>query len=275
MHEADLIDLTTKAREIRLSILRAIHAVQTGHPGSSLSMIEILTLLYFRILRYNPKDPEWDGRDYFLLSKGHGSPALYATLAHAGFFELSELATLRRFGTRLHGHPKAGALPGVDASTGSLGQGLSVAVGLALGHRKRGLGNKVHCLLGDGELQEGQNWEAMMAGAAWKLGNLTAIVDRNGLQNDDETERIIPLGDLVAKAEAFGWRCRSVDGHSFEALDEGFRFALSDPERPCLLVANTVKGKGVSYMENVVKWHHHPISADELALAVSELEQGT
>lgn len=263
--------LTAIARDIRRDLIHAIHEVQTGHAGTSLSMIEILTILYFRHARVDPANPLWPDRDHVILSKGHGAPGYYAALAHAGFLERSELLTLRRLGSRLQGHPSAAHLPGVDASTGSLGQGLSIGIGLALGSRLAGRPSRTFCILGDGELQEGQNWEAMMAAAAFKLDNLVAIVDRNGLQSDGPTDSVLPLGDVATKGQAFGWRVRSVDGHDFEALDEALRDALKPAGSPALIVANTVKGKGVSYMENVVHWHHHPIGEEEYRQAVREL----
>lgn len=257
---------------IRRSLLRMLHAVQTGHPGSSLSAIEILTILYFRRLRVDPQHLDDPARDRFLLSKGHGAPALYTTLAHAGFFPLAELATLRQLGSRLQGHPVAGELPGIEFSTGSLGQGLSVSAGLALGLRLKRLPCRVVCLVGDGEMQEGQNWEALAAASALGLSNLCCIVDRNQLQNDGPTERIMPLGDLVARFAAFGWRALRVDGHDIDALDT----ALGEAEvegPPMAIVAETVKGKGVSFMEGQVHWHHHPINDDQLALALAELRE--
>jgi transketolase len=266
-------DLVKRARAIRELTLRAIHHVQTGHPGSSLSMVELLTYLYFVHLRVRPEEPGWPGRDYVLLSKGHGSPSYYATLALRGYFPVEELLTLRQYGTRLHGHPKAGELPGVDACTGSLGQGLSVAAGLALGLKHQQRPNRVVCILGDGELQEGQNWEAAMAAAAFGLDNIVAVVDRNGLQNDGPTEEIMPLGDLEAKWRAFGFEVSTVDGHDFGELHEVFERAGTDG-RPTAIVARTVKGRGVSFMEGVTKWHHHPIDDEELAVALAEVGGG-
>lgn len=260
------------ARRIRRLTLDSIHRAQTGHAGPSLSMVEMLTLLYFRHLRYDPADPRAEWRDRFILSKGHGAPGLYATLAHAGVLPVEELGSLRRLGTRLQGHPNARDLPGVDASTGSLGQGLSIALGLALGFRMDGRPNRVYCMLGDGELQEGQNWEAIMAAPALGVPNLTALVDRNGLQSDGPTEGIIPLGDLGARWRAFGWDTHVVDGHEFHTLDAALTAARAS-DRPSVVVANTVKGKGVSYMEGVTHWHHHPISDAELAVALDELAE--
>ncbi len=264
------VSLPEKARQIRASIISAIYLAGSGHAGSSLSIVDVLTYLYDEVLRYDPERPDWPGRDWLVFSKGHGAPALYATLAHAGFFDVSELPSLRALGSRLQGHPKAGLLPGVDVSTGSLGQGLSISVGLALSFRRRSWPNRVFTILGDGEMQEGQNWEAMMAAASFGLNNLIAIVDRNGLQNDGPTEDIIRLNDLAAKARAFDWHAETVDGHDFDAIAASINHALT-AGRPVLIVANTVKGKGVSYMEGVVEWHHHPINDSEYAKAMAEL----
>lgn len=267
-------ELAARARAIRRSVIRMIHAVQTGHPGSSLSTIEILTLLYFRRMNISPAAWTEPARDRFLMSKGHGAPALYATLAHAGFFPLAELATLRQLGSRLHGHPVAGDLPGIEFSTGSLGQGLSVATGLALALRMRGLPSRVVCLVGDGELQEGQNWEAFAVASKLGLANLCCVVDRNRLQNDGPTEDIVPIEDLVERLTAFGWRARRVDGHDLDALD-GALADVGAGERPLAIVADTVKGKGVSFMEDQVHWHHHPIDDRQLGLALAELAELT
>ncbi|MBW4579573.1 MAG: transketolase [Tildeniella nuda ZEHNDER 1965/U140] len=263
--------LITTARRIRKNVLTAIHAVGTGHAGSSLSLIEILVMLYFRHLKIDPKCPNWEDRDWFILSKGHGSPALYATLAAAGYFSEERLQSLRQFGSGLHGHPVAGQLPGIDVSTGSLGQGLSIAVGLALGFMRQGRTNRVVCILGDGELQEGQNWEAANTASTFGVANLCCIVDRNGLQNDGDTETIMPLGDLCARFRAFGWQAMEIDGHNFQAIDKALWYARQSSV-PCILVAKTVKGRGVSFMEGVVKWHHHPIDNNHLVLALSELD---
>lgn len=261
--------LEAKAQSIRLSIVESIHAVGTGHAGSSLSMVEILTVLYFRHLKTRPHEPEWPGRDYFVLSKGHGAPGLYATLAEAGYLAKEELLTLRRLGSRLQGHPNAKRLRGIDVSTGSLGQGISNAVGLALGLRHQKLCNRVYCLLGDGELQEGQNWEGFMAAAHYKLSNLTAIIDRNQLQGDGSTEDVMALGDLNAKCRAFGWVVREVNGHDFDALDHAL---VSPPTNaPLMILANTIKGRGVSYMEGVTEWHHHPINDEQLQVAIADI----
>jgi transketolase len=262
--------LRATAREVREETLRAIHYAQTGHPGSSLSIIELLVYCYFQYLRVRPDNPAWPERDHFVLSKGHGAPSYYATLALRGYFPVRELATLRQLGSRLQGHPSAHALVGVDASTGSLGQGLSLATGLALGWKLQGRANRVVCLVGDGELQEGQNWEAAMAAAARGLDNLTVVVDRNSLQNDGPTEGIVGLGNLAAKWRSFGFETRVIDGHDFDDIHRAFCEPATG-HSPKVIVANTIKGRGVSFMENVTEWHHHPVSDSQLDTALREL----
>jgi transketolase len=252
-------------------VLRSIFEAQTGHEGPSLSMVEILTMLYFKHLRYDPQNPREPGRDYLILSKGHGAPGLYATLAQAGVLPAAELSTLRRLGSRLQGHPCSPALPGIDVSTGSLGQGLSIGVGLALGFRHKEMSNRVYCILGDGELQEGQNWEAAMSAAKWRLSNLIAVLDRNRLQNDGETESVMPLGDLGEKWRSFGWNASEIDGHDLEALDQALTAART-ASGPTIVIANTVKGKGVSFMEGAVQWHHHPLDEASFNRAMAELQ---
>lgn len=274
MEATELRDLQARARSIRERILRSIHHAQTGHAGPSLSMVELLTIIYFKYLRYDPRNPRDPDRDYFILSKGHGAPGLYATLAEAGIMDPAELLTLRRLDSRLQGHPSAHTLPGVDLCTGSLGQGLSLALGLALGWRARSRGNRVYCILGDGELQEGQNWEAAMAAAAYGASAITVLVDRNRLQGDGDTEQVLALGDLAAKWRAFGWETFEVDGHDLEQIDRAIATGQRQETRPAAIVAHTVKGKGVSYMENVTHWHHHPINDRELEIALEEVLAG-
>lgn len=274
MDAAELRSLQVRARSIRERVLRSIHHAQTGHAGPSLSMVELLTIVYFKYLRHDPRSPRDPDRDYFILSKGHGAPGLYATLAEAGIVDPDELRTLRRLGSRLQGHPSAHTLPGVDLCTGSLGQGLSLALGLALGWRARGRANRVYCILGDGELQEGQNWEAAMAAAAYGASAITVLVDRNRLQGDGDTEEVLALGDLAAKWRAFGWETFEVDGHDLEQIDQAIATGQGQDARPVAVVAHTVKGKGVSYMENVTHWHHHPINDGELEIALREVLAG-
>lgn len=270
---SDLASLAATAARVRRRVVRAIHEVGTGHAGSSLSTIDFLVLLYARHLRVRPSQPTWEERDRVVFSKGHGAPGLYAVLAEVGYFPVDELLTLRRLGSRLHGHPVAGTAPGIDVSTGSLGQGLSIAVGLAAGLQLRRSPARVFCVLGDGELQEGQNWEAIAYAAGRRLPNLVAVVDRNGLQNDGPTEAIHPIEDVARRWEAFGWAAFDVDGHDLAALDAALEAAIAAP-RPAVVVARTVKGKGVSFMEGVVKWHHHPIDDAELRAALEELGEG-
>lgn len=265
--------LKEKANDLRTDILRMIGKAGSGHPGGSLSSVDILCALYFGgVMDYDPNNPEDPQRDRFILAKGHGAPALYAALAHAGFFARKELATLRQFGARLQGHPDSNLLPGVEVSTGSLGQGLSIACGMACGLRLDDNAHTVFSLLGDGECQEGQVWEAVMFAAHNKLDNLVAIVDRNELQIDGCTEEVCGLGDLGAKFAAFGWDVTEVDGHDIGALVGALNAAKQKKEgAPHVIVARTVKGKGVSFMENQAGWHGKAPNADELARALEEL----
>jgi len=269
------------AQELRLAVVEMIHRAGSGHVGGSLSAAEILTVLYDAVLRLGPAegppDPAWPDRDRLILSKGHAAPALYATLARKGFFDPKWLEGLRRIDSPLQGHPFMRDTPGVEMSTGSLGMGLSVGVGMALAGRARGRRGRVFVLCGDGELQEGQNWEAMMAAAKWGLSGLTLIVDRNDVQLDGPVGRIMPLGDLRGKLRAFGWRVRECDGHDVESLLEALAAAEADAGRtnsPAAVIAHTVKGKGVTFMEGQAAWHGRPIGDAELARAVAELREG-
>jgi transketolase len=267
-------ELRGHARSIRERILRAIHHVGSGHAGTSLSAVEIMVSLYYKHLAYRPTQPTWPERDIFILGKGHGAPVLYSTLAELGVIPETEMYTLRRFGSRLQGHPSEHSLAAVEVSVGSLGQALSIALGLCLGMRLDESERRVWVLQGDGELQEGQVWEAAMAASGRKCSNLIAIVDENGLQNDGPTDSIVPLGDLEAKWRAFGWRAYTVDGHDLAELDRAFAACRRPSEQPSVVIARTIKGRGVSYMENVVKWHHHPINDEELTQALSDLKGG-
>jgi transketolase len=264
-------ELDELSRNIRCNILNVVNKVGTGHIGSSFSSIELLVSLYFEFMNIDPKDPTASERDRFIMSKGHGAPSLYSVLAHRGYFPVDEMFTLRQFGSRLQGHPTKDILPGIDASTGSLGQGLSIALGMALGlkYNKQYKPN-VYCLLGDGEIQEGQNWEAAMASASYGADNLIAIIDRNKLQNDLATEDLIKIEDLSSKFESFGWFTQRVSGHDYSAIFDALNKAILS-NKPSCIIADTTKGKGVSFMENQIKWHHHPISDKELAIALHEL----
>jgi transketolase len=260
------------SRQIRRTSLRMVHAAGMGHPGGDLSSADILTVLYFRVLRVDPRNPLDANRDRFIMSKGHCSGVFYATLAKAGFFPEDELEAYMQPGARLNGHPPRGKVPGVEASTGPLGHGLAVAVGNALGARLGGAGWRTVVLTGDGELQEGSNWEAAMAAAHYRLDNLTLIIDRNGLQLTDSTERTMALEPLADKWRSFGWSVRPVDGHDHGALEKVLKSVPFSRGRPNCVIAATHKGQGVSFMRDNVKWHHKVPSSQELEAALSELE---
>lgn len=265
-------DLRKKAAEIRRDILVMLHAAGSGHPGGSLSMVEILITLYYDIMNVAPDKHDWRGRDKFVLSKGHGCPALYAVLADRGFFPKEELMTLRKFGSRLQGHPQLG-LPGLEISSGSLGQGLSVAVGFALADRMDGVDARVYCMVGDGETNEGQIWEAAMTAAHYKLDNLCCIVDYNKLQIDGLCCEVMDLGKYKGKWEGFGWRVAEVDGHDFEQLTKAFNEMKDIKGQPQLVLAHTIKGKGVSFMENKAEWHGVTPKDEELEKALGEIDE--
>ena len=270
----DTQGLERRAREMRVDIVKMIAEAGSGHPGGSLSCIDILTALYFGgVMAYDPADPKRADRDRFVLAKGHAAPALYATLAHAGFFPREELMTLRKLGSRLQGHPDSSLCPGVEVSTGSLGQGLSIAAGMAAGLRLDGSASRVFALLGDGECQEGQVWEAAMFAAHQKLGRLVAIIDNNELQIDGCIHDVCDPGDLAARFAAFGWDVRLVDGHDLTALVAALQEAKADDgAAPKAIVARTVKGKGVPFMEDQAGWHGKAPHAEELAEALAALE---
>lgn len=265
--------LQAKANDMRIDIVKMIAEAGSGHPGGSLSCIDILTALYFGgVMHHDPSDPEDPARDRFILAKGHAAPALYAALAHAGYFPIEELMTLRKLGSRLQGHPDCRLLPGVEVSTGSLGQGLSIACGLACGLRIAGNGARVFTLLGDGECEEGQVWEAAMFAVHEKLGNLVAIIDANGLQIDGCVCDVVQTGGLGEKFAAFGWSVSTVDGNDVAAVvDELSRCKNAGGSVPHAVIASTVKGKGVSFMENQAGWHGKAPDAEQLAAALADL----
>jgi transketolase len=269
----DLSRLEDEAREIRRLILRTLNKTQAGHPGGSLSAVEILTALYFHVLRIDPAQPTWPERDRFLLSKGHAAPVYYATLARRGYFPVAEMATYDTLDSRLQGHPDMRKTPGVDMSSGSLGQGLSVSVGLALGAKMAKKSYRVFCLLGDCECEEGQVWEAAMSAFKFELDNLTAIVDWNGLQLTGTLAETMPIPALPDLWRDMGWEVVEVNGHDLAALI-GTLEAPRSPGKPRVVLAHTVKGKGVSFMENRVEWHAKAISNDELIRALVDLAQG-
>lgn len=248
-----------------------ICAAGSGHPGGSLSCVEILAVLYYEVMHIDPAQPDDPERDRFLLSKGHAAPALYSVLARRGYFDPKLLPTLRQLGSPLQGHPHQERLPGLDCSSGSLGQGLSIANGLALAAKRQGKPYRSYCLLGDGEVQEGQVWEAAMSAAHYKLDNVCAIVDDNGVQLDGPTAQIMNVEPLGDKFAAFGWQVLPVDGHNVEDLALAFQEAAETKGRPTVLLAQCVKGKGVSFMENQCAWHGKAPSREELAAALAQL----
>jgi transketolase len=251
---------------------RLIHttAAGSGHPTSSFSETEILVALFFHVLNHNPQQPDWKERDRFVLSKGHGAPGLFAVLAEAGYFPHEELSTLRKLGSRLQGHPTPHC-PGVEAATGALGQGLSFSIGLALAARLKGESWRVYTLMGDGEVHEGQVWEAAMTAAKYKLDNLTAIIDSNDISQSGPLEVIKPIEPIVDKWKAFGWNCIEVDGHDFIQLIDAFESAKSHGNAPTMIIARTIKGKGVSFLEHAMGWHGKALNEEQAEEAYKEL----
>ena len=276
MANSDLAKLDAIAREGRVQIIRMLTHAGSGHPGGSLSVIDILVDLYFNRMRYDPRRPTWEDRDRFVLSKGHCVPAQYFCMAKAGFFPESRLLTLRKLGSPLQGHPDRVALPGIEAATGSLGQGLSVATGMALGLKLAGKSARVYCVLGDGEMQEGQVWESLMS--APKLGaphhhldNLCVILDDNGIQLDDFVKKILDLEPVVEKLKSYGWPVLDVNGHDIGQIDKALDQAEATRSGPTFIVAHTVKGKGVSFMENQPEWHGKAPKPAEAVQAIKEI----
>jgi len=263
--------LEQTARQLRVEILKMLNTAKSGHTGGSLSAIDVLTALYFHQMRHDPSNPKWEDRDRFVLSKGHAAPALYVCLAEAGYFSRDDLKTLRRFGSHLQGHPDMNKTPGVEVCTGSLGQGLSQAVGLAIASKLAGRSARIYSLLGDGEVQEGQIWEATMAAAHYKLDNLCVILDHNGLQIDGEVEKVMNVGPLGPKFLSFNWHVLEVDGHDIQAICQALENAGETEGRPTLIIARTVKGKGVPFFEHKASYHGVPPSDDELVRALEHL----
>ena len=264
--------LQITACKIRMGIIESTYGAKAGHPGGSLSATEMFTYLYFKEMNIDPKNPKWEDRDRFVLSKGHTTPGLYSTLAHRGFFPVEDLPTFRHIDSYLQGHPNMNMVPGVDMSTGSLGQGVSVAVGMALAAKHTGKTNRVYSLLGDGEIQEGQVWEACMAAAHYKLDNLCIVVDNNGLQIDGNIADVMSPYPIVDKLTAFGFSVQEIDGHDFDAIEAAFNKAKETKGVPSAIVIKTVKGKGVSYMENDAGWHGKAPNDAEYAQAMTELK---
>jgi len=272
--DREILKLQKTANDIRESIIESLLIAGSGHTAGSLGMADIFTYLYFHELKHDPKRPDWNERDLFVLSNGHICPGLYATMAHAGYFPVTELKTLRKFGSRLQGHPHRAELPGIETSSGPLGSGLSQAVGMALAMRldeTRTTNRFVYCSLGDGELDEGQNWEAFMLAGKYKLQNLIAVIDRNNIQIDGYTEDVMPLNDLIAKLESFNWHVQEIDGHNFEMIDNAIGQAKAVFNRPSVIVANTIPGKGVVEFERRPEWHGKTPNEEEAKMALKEL----
>lgn len=269
----DKLKLMKITNEVRKDIVTAVHSAKAGHPGGSLSAAEIITYLYFEEMNIDPKDPGKDDRDRFVLSKGHTAPALYSVLAERGYFPKEDLVTLRHTGSYLQGHPDMKQVPGVDMSSGSLGQGISTAVGMAIAAKLSGASYRVYTVLGDGELQEGQVWEASMLAAHRGLDNLVVIVDNNNLQIDGEIDKVNSPYPIDKKFEAFNFHVINIDGNDFDQIESALKEARSVKGRPTAIIARTLKGKGVSFMENAASWHGKAPNDDEYKIAMADLEK--
>ncbi|WP_400239893.1 transketolase [Methanomethylophilus alvi] len=272
MSDISVGEIQNIANRLRLDVVEMTTAAGSGHPGGSLSSADLLATLYFRIMNIDPADPYMEDRDRFILSKGHAAPILYATLAERGYFPTDELKTLRQLGSRLQGHPAYREVPGIEVTTGSLGQGLSMACGMALAGKMDSKDYRVYCLMGDGELQEGQNWEAAMFAHRYGLNNLIGFVDRNRLQICGNTEEVMSLDPLPEKFRAFGWNVIIIDGHNIRQIIDACDKAARSKKNPTVIIMNTIKGKGVSFMENNVDFHGRSCKPDEYAKAVEELK---
>ncbi len=264
--------LQITAAKVRMGIIESTHGAKAGHPGGSLSATEMFTYLYFKEMNIDPKNPKAENRDRFVLSKGHTTPGLYATLANGGFFPVEDLPTFRHIDSYLQGHPNMNLVPGVDMSTGSLGQGVSVAVGMALGAKHQNKDFRVYTLLGDGEIEEGQVWEAFMAAAHFKLDNLVVVIDNNGLQIDGDIAKVMSPYPIVDKLNAFNFHTIAIDGHDFDAIESALNEARTVKGKPTAIIMKTTKGKDVSYMENNAGWHGKAPNDEEYAIAMNELK---
>lgn len=271
MNKEELVEVS---KNIRMDIIEMLTEAKSGHPGGSLSIADILTTLYFNEMNIKVDNPRWDDRDRFVLSKGHAAPALYATLAEKGYFSKEELKGLRKINSMLQGHPDMKKTPGVDMSTGSLGQGLSAANGMAIAAKLDNKDYRVYVVIGDGELQEGQIWEAAMSSAHYKLDNLTAFIDSNGLQIDGSNEEVMNVNPIDKKFEAFGWNVKVINGHNFQEIKNALDNAKETKDKPTVIIAKTVKGKGVSFMENQASWHGAAPNEEQKIQALSELKGG-
>lgn len=273
MDEKQKLELKKEALKIRMAVIEGTYNAKSGHPGGSLSIADIMAYLYFHEMKVDPQNPDWEDRDRLVLSKGHTAPALYGALALRGFFPLDEIPTLRKPDSRLQGHPSMRMTPGVDMSTGSLGQGISAAVGMALGAKLKEKDYHVYTILGDGEIEEGEVWEAAMFASAKKLDNLVAVVDNNNLQIDGTLEEVNSPYPIDEKFSAFGWYVIKINGHNFDQIDCAFQEARRCKGKPTVIIAKTVKGKGVSYMEYAVEWHGKAPKEEEYLEAMSELRE--
>ncbi|CDE25705.1 transketolase domain protein [Clostridium sp. CAG:440] len=271
MKITDIKRLQEKAKEVRKGIIEAVYSNKSGHPGGSLSIADIMTVLYFNQMNIDEKNPKWEDRDRLVLSKGHCSPALYSCLANRGFFDVEKLKTFRNINSNLQGHPDMNKVPGVDISSGSLGQGLSCANGMAIAGKMDNKNYRVYCILGDGEIEEGQVWEAAMASNKYKLDNLCVIVDNNNLQIDGTIEEVMSSYPIDEKFKSFGFQVINIDGHNIQEIIDAFDVAKNVKDKPTCIIAKTIKGKGVSYMENDVKWHGIAPNEEQYQLAMKEL----
>lgn len=269
----DIKELENKAKEIRKDIIEEVYSAQSGHPGGALSIADIIAVLYFDEMNIDEKNPKWEDRDRFVLSKGHATAALYAVLAEKGFFPKENLKGFRNIESKIQGHPNMNDVPGIDMSTGSLGQGLSVANGMAIGAKMDNKSYRVYCILGDGEIEEGQIWEATMASSKYKLDNLCVIIDNNNLQIDGTIEEVMSSYPIDKKFESFGFNVITINGHDIEQIKEALKQAKQTKEYPTCIIAKTIKGKGVSFMENKAEWHGKAPKKEEYEQAMKELER--
>ncbi len=266
-----LKQLNLIANTIRQDVIKMLHEAKSGHSAGSLGLADIFTALYFNIIYHDPNNPQWEGRDRLILSNGHVCPVLYATLANVGYFPKTELMTLRKLGSALQGHPHKGALPGIETSSGPLAQGLSQAVGMAIVSKSEKKKWRVYCIVSDGEQQEGQNWEAVMLAAKYKLGNLTVIMDRNNIQIDGFTEEIMPLEPIVDKYKAFGWHIIQIDGHNIQKIIDACEESKAVYEKPTMIIMHTIPGRGIPFMEFLTEWHGKTPSKEEAEKAMEIL----
>lgn len=273
LEKTEIQELEFKARKVREDIIDEVYHAKSGHPGGSLSITDILTVLYFKEMNVNPKNPEWEDRDRFVLSKGHCSPALYSCLANRGFFPVEDLKTFRNINSYLQGHPDKNKVPGVDMTTGSLGQGLSAANGMAIAGKMDKKDYRVYCVLGDGEIEEGQIWEAAMAANKYKLDNLCVIVDNNNLQIDGTIEEVMSSYPIDEKFKSFGFQVINIDGHDIEEIIKAFEVARNVKGKPTCIIAKTIKGKGVDFMENQAGWHGKAPNEEQYKQAMEELKR--